>query len=210
MKSTHMTHEPLSALADGQLQGKDFDDAMARLAADDELRSVWRAYHVVGDVLRSGSHVACSDNTVFLAKFQQRLLAEAVAPTTHAMPMEPKISDPLRLEAANEPIFRWKLVAGAATIAAVAAISWNWVGSFGHEPAVQLAQQLAPPVLSAAPSNAAEASSVQRVVNGSGNPHSMIRDPRLDRLLEAHREAGGASQMPSGFLRNATFEGSSR
>ncbi|MCY1556167.1 hypothetical protein D9M68_928950 [compost metagenome] len=49
-----------------------------------------------------------------------------------------------------------------------------------------------------------------RVLVGSGNPQVMLRDPRLDQLLEAHQQAGGASQMPSGFLRNATFEGPTR
>jgi sigma-E factor negative regulatory protein RseA len=40
----------------------------------------------------------------------------------------------------------------------------------------------------------------------------MIRDPRLDELLAAHKQAGGATalQMPSGFLRNATFDGADR
>ncbi len=40
----------------------------------------------------------------------------------------------------------------------------------------------------------------------------MIRDPRLDEFLAAHRQLGGASalQMPAGFLRNATFEGPNR
>ena len=40
----------------------------------------------------------------------------------------------------------------------------------------------------------------------------MIRDPRLDELLAAHRQFGGASalQMPAGFVRNATFEGPAR
>jgi len=38
----------------------------------------------------------------------------------------------------------------------------------------------------------------------------MLRDARLDALLEAHQQAGGGSQMPSGFLRNATFEGPAR
>jgi len=51
-----------------------------------------------------------------------------------------------------------------------------------------------------------------RVVVGSGGgaPQIMLRDARLDELLAAHQQAGGASQMPSGFLRNATFEGPSR
>ena len=40
----------------------------------------------------------------------------------------------------------------------------------------------------------------------------MLRDPRLDELLAAHRQFGGTSalQMPTGFLRNATFEPSDR
>jgi len=49
-----------------------------------------------------------------------------------------------------------------------------------------------------------------RVIVGNGNPQVMLRDPRLDQLLEAHQQAGGASQMPSGFLRNATFDRPSR
>jgi sigma-E factor negative regulatory protein RseA len=40
----------------------------------------------------------------------------------------------------------------------------------------------------------------------------MLRDPQLDAMLAAHRQAGGAPalQMSAGFLRNATFEGTSR
>jgi sigma-E factor negative regulatory protein RseA len=40
----------------------------------------------------------------------------------------------------------------------------------------------------------------------------MLRDPQLDALMAAHQQLGGHSalQMPSGFLRNATFERSSR
>jgi sigma-E factor negative regulatory protein RseA len=60
------------------------------------------------------------------------------------------------------------------------------------------------------PSPSLTALSATRVMVGNGNPQVMLRDPRLDELLEAHRQAGGASQMPSGFLRNATFEAPSR
>jgi sigma-E factor negative regulatory protein RseA len=40
----------------------------------------------------------------------------------------------------------------------------------------------------------------------------ILRDPELDALLAAHRAMGGNSalQLPSGFLRNATFERSNR
>ena len=118
------------------------------------------------------------------------------------------------IEAANEPVFRWKLLAGVASLAAVAAIGWNLVAGIGSAPVgPQLAQQ-GSSVLAATSSGSglegAAAAAPMRVVVGGGNAQVMLRDPRLDQLLEAHRQAGGASQMPSGFLRNATFEGSSR
>jgi sigma-E factor negative regulatory protein RseA len=52
--------------------------------------------------------------------------------------------------------------------------------------------------------------SASRVIIGNGNPQVMLRDPRLDQLLEAHQQVAGSSQMPSGFLRNATFDRPSR
>jgi len=46
------------------------------------------------------------------------------------------------------------------------------------------------------------------MVLASGEPRVMLRDARLDALLAAHKQFGGASalQVPAGFLRNATFE----
>ena len=43
-------------------------------------------------------------------------------------------------------------------------------------------------------------------------PGPMIRDPRLDEFLAAHRQLAGGSalQTPAGFLRNAAFESGSR
>jgi sigma-E factor negative regulatory protein RseA len=131
-----------------------------------------------------------------------------------------------RAEAANEPVFRWKLVAGAASLMAVAAISWTLVGNGAAVPqsgaqlavaAPQQQMQVQPAVnsvLAAVAVNsdqpAANTLTPTRVIVGNGNPQVMLRDPRLDQLLEAHQQAGGASQMPSGFLRNATFEGPTR
>ena len=41
---------------------------------------------------------------------------------------------------------------------------------------------------------------------------AMIRDARLDQLLQARRQFGGGTALgtTSGFLRNATFEGPAR
>ncbi|PNG55544.1 MULTISPECIES: sigma-E factor negative regulatory protein [unclassified Variovorax] len=212
MKHTITVHEQVSALADGHLRDDEFAQMIDKVCGSDDLRATWHAYHVVGDVLRSGVHTTCSDSSQFLSRLQQRLAAEpsvpVLAPDVTAMPVL------RRAEAANEPVFRWKLVAGAASLAAAAAIGWNWVGGAGPHSAAQLAQQQqgSGSVLAASGSapQGASALAPMRVVVGNGHPQVMLRDPRLDQLLEAHQQVGGASQMPSGFLRNATFDGPSR
>ena len=233
MNQSKTVLEQISALADGELHGDEFTAVVARLAVEEDLRATWQSYHLLGDALRTGAHSPCSDSTMFLARFQQRLsedpiiVAESVqAPlaVTMSAPIQTQAHVPNRIEAANEPVFRWKLVAGAASLAAAAAIGWSWVGTNSTPAGPQLAQQQiqTAPVVAvasttptptptqplAAPSPAAL--SATRVMVGNGNPQVMLRDPRLDELLEAHRQAGGASQMPSGFLRNATFEAPSR
>ncbi|MGJ7493962.1 sigma-E factor negative regulatory protein [Variovorax sp. RT4R15] len=212
---TDRVREQVSALMDGHLQGNALAEAMAELSARDELRAAWQTYHVVGDVLRSGAHAPCSDSNAFLAKLQQQLAAESVAPTpVPAVPVV--IAAQQRAEPANEPVFRWKLVAGAASLAAVAAISWNWVGSTASSPESAQLAQTQPPAISVLAASDPKATSAiasavpTRVQIGNGAPQVMLRDARLDELLAAHQQAGGGSQMPSTFLRNATFEGPSR
>lgn len=210
MNHMKTVHEQVSALADGHLRGDEFAQVVGEISVDDELRATWHAYHLVGDVLRSGAHSACSDTSAFLSRFQQRLAAE---PSVPKILFEEARPVPRRIEAANEPVFRWKLVAGAASLAAAAAIGWNWVGGSGPGTAgAQLAQQNSSPVVAVAnpPQQTSPALASTRVLIGNSNAQVMLRDPRLDQLLEAHRQTGGASQMPSSFLRNATFEGQSR
>ena len=93
--------------------------------------------------------------------------------------------------AANDGSFRWKLVAGVASLAAVSVIAWNAAGLLSPTSAPQLA--LAP--------------ELQQVVVASPQG-PMVRDARLEELLAAHKQLGGATalQVPSGFLQNATFE----
>lgn len=211
---THASLERLSALADGQLQGDELRQTLDAVGADAQLRASWQTYHVVGEVLRTGRHAPCSDASAFMTRLNQRLAAESIElPRLQAQPVA--VARHVRGEAANEPVFRWKMVAGLASVAAAAAIGWAWVGSgIDQTPAGgQLAlQQMPVPGATATPASvlAAVPLSQTRVSVGSGAPQVMLRDPRLDELLEAHQQAGGASQMPSGFLRNATFEGAAR
>jgi sigma-E factor negative regulatory protein RseA len=180
--------EMISALADGQLQGEAFARGVQAATADAQARETWFAYHVVGEVLRTGRATGGAAPEAFLARMRERLQQEAPAATPVAAARESIHAAP----AANDRL--WKLAAGLASVAAVAAVGWNvWSGSAGP-----VQRQLA-----AAP----EARSPVEAT-----PAAMARDPRLDQFLAAHRQLGGATvlQNSAGFLRNATFEAPGR
>jgi sigma-E factor negative regulatory protein RseA len=185
--------ELISALADGQLHGEAFARGIEAATADDAALRTWQAYHLVGDVLRSRELAAGSAPEQFLTRLRPRLQAELL-PRPAVLP--PVAAKPGAQPAANDASLRWKLVAGFATVAAMAAIGWTVAAS-------GLGTSAAQPQLAAAPATP------QAVGSGQG---AMIRDPRLDQFLAAHRQFGGANalQAPAGFLRNATFEGPAR
>ena len=186
------TQELISALADGRLQGDAFARGVELAASDPAAREAWQAYHLIGDVLRSGELAVASSPSAFLERLQRRLQDEP--------PLAPRATPeaaaaPRREKAANDGSFRWKMVAGFASVAAVGAMAWSLVGGLPAEPAsAELAKAPAGTVLTA------------------GERGVMIRNPQLDELLAAHRQLGGASalQMSTGFVRNATFEASGR
>lgn len=190
------TQELISALADGQLQGEAFARGVEAVTRDPAAREAWHTYHLIGDVLRSGELAAGTLPTAFLSRLQLRLHQEPglAAPTAPAH--APRLSAPTQpQQAANDASFRWKLMAAVASVAAMAAVGWIAAGGTAAKPEqAQLAAAPAGPALSPAA------------------PGVMIRDPRLDEFLAAHRQLAGASalQTPAGFLRNAAFEGSSR
>lgn len=212
MNQTKTALEQVSALADGQLRDDEFAMVVGKVGVEAELRATWQTYHLIGDVLRSGAHAPCSDTNAFLSRLQTRLAAEPVAMTSTPVVAIAKA------QAANEPVFRWKLAAGVASIAAAAAIGWTWIGSGAVTPVgAQLAQQqpttnsvLAVAASGTTASSGPSALTPTRVVVGNGGAQVMLRDSRLDELLEAHQQVSGSSQMPSGFLRNATFEAPGR
>lgn len=190
--------EMISALADGQLRGEALALGVQAAAMDAEGRRAWASYCLIGEVLRSGvAPASVTAPEAFLARFQARLQQE---PVRAGAPAAAPVPAPIRtLDEAAANDWRWKMVAGVASVAAVAAVGWNMYGAAGAGSAQpQLASGLSQviPVAAAADPRAA----------------AMIRDPRLDQLLQAHRQLGsaGALQAPSGFLRSATFEGSAR
>lgn len=202
MKPSITTRELLSALADGQLGDEELSAALDACAHDDASPDCWNTYHLIGDVLRAPAQasipMAADLDLAFVRRLHGRLAQESIASLAPA-PLKAVTAAPAqplgalvhhRGAASNDSSFRWKLVAGVASLAAVSAIAWNASVFLAPSALPQLAQGAAPQV----------------VLTSAQGP--MVRDARLDELLAAHRQFGVASalQESSGFLRNAAFE----
>jgi sigma-E factor negative regulatory protein RseA len=208
--------ESLSALADGELESASLRSLFADIEADPQSMGAWHTYQVIGDALRSSDALVSGQAPgEFLAGFRERLKMEGAAglaqPTVVNVASAPT-------QAANDAVFRWKMVAGVASMAAVLAVSWNLMGGLPQGDGGVAGPQLAAgapapaspaavvPVASVAPA----ATSTELAVNtGQG---VLIRDARLEELLAEHRQHGGMSalQMPTGFIRGATYDASGR
>ncbi len=187
--------EQLSALADGELDPAQAQVLVSASKRQPELLQAWASYHAIGDALRAHASDA-----------QPGLQIEAPATTIAPAPILRTVVPQV---AANDSVWRWKLVAGVAALAAVGSVLWSVVGQQGSPAGEQLAQQrsgAAPAIVAAAQEVAVQGGAVQVATVQEPAP-VMIRDPRLDELLAAHKQFGGASalQQPAGFLRNATF-----
>ena len=203
MKPSTQTSELMSALADGQLQGDEFAQAMRTCQLDASALPCWNTYHLIGDALRAPASAALpasiGNELAFLSRLNLRIAQEPnlqIPGEAQQMAVRVEVSDtPAALSqrrgrAANDGNFRWKLAAGFASLAAVSAIAWSASGLLIPTASPQLAQ--------AAP--------VQILVASPQGP--VVRDAGLEELLAAHRQLGARSvlQEPSGFLRNAAFD----
>ena len=209
--------ERVSALMDGQLPSDELGAVIGAPGQDGEdARECWQLYHLIGDVLRAPDLAGHGRDTAMasrvLAAIAQEPTAQAVkAPVVLAPSPEAYVQRP----AANDGVFRWKMVAGLASFAAVAAVGWSMVSGIGPQTGAgaQLAQN-APPVQ--APAQVLAVAAPVPTASGANDPDAapptMLRDARLDELLAAHRQAAGMSSLggASGFRRNATFEGHGR
>lgn len=176
--------ERLSALADGELGAEGLPSAIDDVIDDESARQAWWTYHLIGDVLREGAGAPVLSTQQMAADVRRRIALEGMT-VAAANPAQVR---PAPREAANDGVFRWRLVAGVCALAAALSLTWSLSGRGGNESAV-LADGRAS---MAAPEG----------------PGSMIRDAQLDDLIAAHRRAGGMTGFgaSSGFVRNATFE----
>ena len=198
MMEQKMNKELLSAMVDGELRGEELEQALA-CAESAEGCASWELYHLVGDVLRSPDLAHHSQHDLLTGlrtqlaqepalQLQSSQLQQVAAGMEQTQAPVVALRDP----AANHSVFRWKVAASFATVAAMAALGWNLVATPVDGQGAQLAS---------APG--ANSSVVVATENGS-----VLRDPRLDALLANHQQyASRASlQTPADFLRNASFE----
>ncbi|GKS90334.1 sigma-E factor negative regulatory protein [Acidovorax sp. SUPP2539] len=200
--------EHLSALADGQLRGQEFGQAVDYASSNADGSETWQMYHLIGDVLRS-SELARPVNSSLVDRLRSQIEAEGIQrpPLVASAVVQGAVAEVVTPAlAANASVFRWKMAAGFASLAAVGAIGWT--AMTGIQSGAESAQMASAVPVTAAPAAVAVADATE----GGGAPQVMIRDPRLDELLAAHKQFGNTSalQMPAGFLRNATFEAPAR
>lgn len=183
--------EQLSALHDGELLAADAQALVRASLADERLMHDWRSMSAISAVLR-----------------EQQGASKALRPAAgqSELILIPTSTQPL--QAANDGVFRWKMVAGLAAFAAVGSLAWGLLGSVGDKAGLQngavLAQSQGAP--------AAGAGGQGLITVGgqlAGQEITMVRDPRLDELLAAHKQFGGISalQQPVGSLRSVSLSG---
>jgi sigma-E factor negative regulatory protein RseA len=197
-KMNSIPNERVCDLVDGHLPDGECAQDWDALLSDGQAMQTWHAYHVIGDVLRSSELAPSGSDHAFLERLERRLATESVRPVVAESPVLPAAS----VSSANDSVFRWKMLAGVASFALVGVVGLNlWTQTEVRGGAQMAIQQ-----------NAVVPQAPTKLVTADTQAGTMLRDPRLDELMAAHRQLGGHSalQVPAGFLRNATYEGPAR
>ena len=211
MKQENMSdQELLSALADDRLRDDQFARAVDLLESSAEHRSTWHAYHAIGDMVRTGEYQTLDGDSEFLRRFRMKVANERV-PLKNAL--KTPVGTPESLvqlgekfaPAVNDSAVRWKAWGGIFSVIAVSALVWQM---FAGETAQPVLAQMSP---FNTPNQVVGQVETSETL-AEENQGQMIRDPRLDALLAAHQQMGGASafQSSTGFVQSATFLGAGR
>lgn len=200
----------LSALFDGEVALDEFNEHGLWPHSSLDARATSQCYALIGQALSgvSPERMPVAPQT-FLLGVQARLAQASQGETASAtapLPVTLVAAVHRPASAANDSVFRWKLVSGVASLVAVMAVSWSVLGStIAGDPGVALGSQ---PVVSqtVAPERVAIGQSLPVTVLVSTDQGPVLRDSRLEQMLAEHRHYGGVSalHMPAGFLRDAT------
>ena len=183
----------LSAAADGDADA--LGVACLAWRTDPGARATWHAYHLIGDVLRSGELATQPErDAAFLSRLRGRLANEPVvlAPAPASVPAVPAVR-----RAASGWLVPAAVAASFVVVAGVLVMS-----RVSAPTAPQVSETLA-----AAPSPAGVTRVSSSALALSGQPAqgdaTLIRDARLDEFLRAHQAARGgmAVAVPGSALR---------
>ena len=120
--------DKISALMDGELDGRAADEALELLGRDREAADTWRLYHLMSDAMHGQRHVLSAG---FVERCAARLATEPAVLAPGALP-------------GRTPLQRYAFAA-AASLAAVALVAWLAFAPQPHsQPPLAQAQ---PPVL---------------------------------------------------------------
>jgi sigma-E factor negative regulatory protein RseA len=205
----------LSALADGELDSASTILACTHWRGDDQARTSWYAYHLIGDVMRSDDLASdAARDAAFLCTLRERLAAE---PAVIALPRAAARPTPPQAPAVRSGS-RWSWMASAAVVAGFMAVASALVLNRGgaplSAPGDSLAKSFADKGAALAEVSPQQASASIVSADDSGDPlmlladGKLVRDVRLERYFVAHKQFGGSSALgvPSGFLRAATTQ----
>jgi len=186
--------QQLSALMDGELGGAEVARLCRDWRDDGELRVIWHAYHLIGDVMRSEdlAHDARHDEA-FLQALRRRLA------------QEPVVMAPAAAIATQAPVRRRRWAAPLAVAAGFVAVAGVMVVTRLAAPGTDAPQALiaSQPAPAGAALRVSTAPSPAAAVPGSGVEGVLIRDAQLDRYLQAHKQYGpSAVLVPGGVVRS--------
>ena len=180
--------ELLSALHDGQLNASDAAALVRASLSDESLMQQWRSMSAISDVMRGQQGAE---------GLQKR---ESGVESSVVIQAESK-------PAANDGVFRWKMVAGVAALAAVGSLVWGLLGAVGDKAGLPQGGVLAQNQSAPEATQPAVATIAVNMGQIAGQDATMIRNPRLDELLAAHKQFGGVSALhqSTGALRSVSL-----
>lgn len=211
LDATVARRQELSALIDGELAADGVQRLCTAWRNEAPCRESWHAYNLIGDVMRSEELASSSlHDEQFLRDLRSRLVAEPVvlAPDATSAGRETAVAEMHRGRVRS---WRAPAAMAAGLMIVVGAMVATQVPRQAVDGAVPMAAMPASTTLRPASPQLAVLNSppesnpapTELVFDGQ-----VIRDPRLDRYLLAHKQFSGSSVLgaPSGFLRNAAAE----
>lgn len=214
----------VSVLMDGHARADEWPILLTQdMELGENLQSAWHRYHVIGDVLRAGPAVTelawggteASLSSHGCSKFAQQVtrLAQAQG-MLNEMPSVPRptTAGSTQVAAANDGLFRWKMLSGAAACVTVVAVSWGVAGLGQGSVESTLAVAPVDRVQVAGGADALRSGPAAQPILVNTQHGQLLRDARVEELIQTHRQLGGASALhaPVGFLRTAATDANPR